>query len=147
MFAVEDVMVSNLVTVRASATAKEAAKMMAYHRFGSLIVVPEGSDSMRVDDLGIITERDILTKVVAADRPTDVKVWEIMTKPLLTIDAKGSLSEASDMMNERHIRRLLVVRDGVVVGILSLRDVNKGLRFSAARGILHPREHDYFRHD
>ena len=146
MYSVEEIMAAPVVTINASATVREAALTMAKHHFGSLIVVPDGSSSMRVEDLGIVTERDILLKVVAQDKPTTLKVAEIMTKPLFSVEASDDVSSAADLMFERKIRRVPVTRDGIVVGIVSLRDANKMLRFSSAKGIMRHREEKYFRH-
>jgi len=147
MYAIEDIMVTNVVTISSFATVREAAKAMAAHRFGSLIVVPEGLNTMNASELGIITERDILVKIVAADRSHDVPVSDVMSKPLFHVDVASPLIEAADLMTAKNIRRVAVTRDGSVVGILSLRDITRRLRFSSAKGLLCERERDYFRRD
>jgi len=143
---VEEIMSSPIVTLRASATVSEAAKLMAKHNIGSLVIVPDGISSMKADELAIVTERDILRKVVAMDKSPAIPLSEVMSKPLVTVCYDCSAREAADLMNKHNIRRLLVAKDGVVVGIVSLRDINRRLRFGLARELLESKRDHYFRH-
>ena len=73
--------------------------------------------------VGVITERDVIKRVVAPERSAhEVKVGDIMSSPVITVSMKTSISEAVSIMRGRHIRHLVVVDDaGNVVGMLALR--------------------------
>jgi CBS domain-containing protein len=103
--------------VAAEVTVTAAAIAMVERKVGAAAVEKEG----RV--VGIITERDLLKKIVAARRdPAATSVSEIMSSPALTIGVKTTVADAAAMMRKHHIRHLLVLDDNEkLVGILALR--------------------------
>jgi CBS domain-containing protein len=116
---VKDVMTSPVITVNESSTADEAARLMRDNEIGCVIV--STNDGRPV---GIITERDLVIRVVAENiQPSAVKAKEIMSTPLITIDADKTISEAAKEMSRRNIRRLAVMYKGQLVGILSSKDI------------------------
>jgi len=98
----------------------EAAKLMDEHSIGSIIVVDENKKAK-----GIITERDIITKIIAKDKdPSNVKVDSIMSTPLRVVTPDTTLEEASTSMRENRIKRLPVVNEQKeLIGILSEGDI------------------------
>ena len=120
--AVEDVMAKEVVTVNAEYSVKYAAKMMSYFGISSLLVL-NGND---ID--GILTERDVLTRIVAKGINAEkVQVQEIMTRPVMVVRPTTPLIDAVKMMLERKIKKLPVVEKisnrSKLIGILSLTDV------------------------
>jgi len=116
---VKEVMNRNVKTVRPEDTVKDSAKIMNEHHIGSLVVV-SGTGEV----VGILTERDILRDVVATGKSADeVKVSEIMTPNILTITPDKTLEEAADMMTENKIKKLPVVYEGRLVGIVTATDL------------------------
>ena len=116
---VRDAMTANPRMVRREATVREAAKLMAEHDVGALPVVD--SDQILV---GIITDRDIALRVVAADRdPRLTQVDDIATTSVSPAYPDEPLSEAVDQMVYRQVRRLPVTEDDRVVGMLAQADV------------------------
>ena len=116
---VKEIMNRNVKTVRPEDTVKYAAQIMNENRIGSLVVV-SGTGEV----IGIITERDILTDVVATGRSADeVKVSEIMTKNIITITPDKTLEEAGDIMTKNKIKKLPVVEAGRLVGIVTASDL------------------------
>ena len=116
---VKEVMNRNVKTVRPEDTVKDAAKIMNEHRIGSLVVV-SGTGEV----VGILTERDILTDVVATGKSADeVKVSDIMTPNIVTITPDKTLEEAADIMTENKIKKLPVVYEGRLVGIITATDL------------------------
>lgn len=108
-----------LVTARPDETVHDAARRMAEHSCGSVLVM--GTDGALA---GIFTERDLLVRVVAPGRdPAVTPVAEVMTREPETIDAEASVREAVRRMDEGAFRHLPVVEDGRVVGVLSARDI------------------------
>ncbi len=85
---------------------------------GSIVITSEGKPA------GIITERDIALKVLLKDRrASEVKAKEIMAFPLVTIEAETSVDEACKLAARKRIKRLPVVDKGMLVGIVSIRDL------------------------
>ena len=107
-----------IVSVDLKAKAKDAARLMAEKRIGSLVANRDGLP------FGIITERDLMEKIVAqgAD-PTKVTVGEIMTAPLASIEASASLIDAARKMVEKRVKRLVVTERDKIIGIISQTDV------------------------
>lgn len=115
---VEDVMVKEVVTLDEKATAQDAAKIMNKFEIGCLIVVSRGKA------VGILTERDILKRLVAGAKDvTKTKIKEIMTSPLIVVDPKMDLEEAVKMMFQMKIKKLPVVGEKRLVGLVSLTDI------------------------
>ena len=112
------IMQKKFKTIDHGATAKEAAKRMTTQKVGSLLVEKQKKV------IGIVTERDIIRKVVAKGANlTKVTVERIMSKPLLTIESTRSLHDAQDMMADKGIRHLGVTYGGQLVGLISVRDL------------------------
>ncbi|MEM5844334.1 MAG: CBS domain-containing protein [Candidatus Aenigmatarchaeota archaeon] len=117
---VKDIMSRPAVTIEENKSAKVAGELMKKKRKGALIVVRKGKP------VGIITDSDLIRKVVAKNlKPSEVKVKDIMSKPLVTIGPEENIIEASRKMKRSNIKRLPVVENGKVVGVLSLTDIAK----------------------
>jgi len=115
---VEKLMSDKIFSIDAKKNVRQAAAEMAEKGTGSLLIAQEG------DFIGIITEVDIVRKVVGRGiNPAAVTVTEVMSSPVLTVDAGQSLIEANDLMEQKKIRHLGVTRDGGIVGMLSVRDL------------------------
>jgi CBS domain-containing protein len=115
---VVEVMSTTPVTISADATVAEASALIRDKHVGSLIVVEESRPT------GIVTERDIVTKVAAADRSSkSTSVREIMTSPLVAIHPHQEVAEAAKVMAARKIRRLPVIKEGKLVGMLTENDI------------------------
>src|SRR5262249_42313086 len=100
---------------------REAAELMAKYDVGSVLVTQSGRY------VGIVTERDLVTKVTQSARdPMSVRIQEVMSSPLITIDANEGLGDATALMASEKIRRLLAVdSDGNILGILTQRDLQE----------------------
>ncbi|MEM0126474.1 MAG: CBS domain-containing protein [Thermoplasmatales archaeon] len=134
---VSDVMSRNPISVLSSITVRDAAEMMRDKKVSSLLV-KEGEEYV-----GIVTERDIVTKVVALGLSSyDIKVNEIMSHPLVYVDYDSPLEIAAEIMWKRKIRRLPVKRGEKVIGILTENDIvriSPGL-IEITRGIMSDRD-------
>lgn len=115
---VRETMNKDVITAEPGSSVAEVAKLMSKYSVGSVVVV-EGEKPV-----GIITERDIAYSVAATDkRPSQVKVRDIMSSNLKTIEPDRSLIEASKIMGRSNIRRLPVIEKGRLVGIVSNKDI------------------------
>ncbi len=118
-FTVRDWMVDLIVYIDPDSTVAEALSLMRRRYIHSLIVQKTSSSP----EYGIITSTDISDKIVAQDRnPSQLKVREIMTAPLITVDQDATLQECSLLMKQHHIHHLPVVAGGNLVGMISATD-------------------------
>lgn len=119
---VRDLMSYPIAMVRPEDTVLTAVKMMAAEMKGSVLVA---RDCLLKECLGIVTTSQIFLRVFAAGRdPAQVTVSEIMTPgPLVSIDLDASTAEAAVLMREHNIRRLPVLKDGALVGIITSKDL------------------------
>src|SRR2546430_6500216 len=110
---VRDLMTGDPATVDSNATLGEVATLMKQQDCGSIPVVDEG----RL--VGIVTDRDIVIRAVAAGKdPKTLRVSEVMSADPITVRPDDDVKEAEKTMADRQIRRLPVVEDGALVGIL-----------------------------
>ena len=120
MYLVETIISKPVVTIDAQARVSDALDQMREKNIASLIVRPSNSD----DAYGILTKRDIVTKVVARDLdPRQLFIAEIMTKPVIKISPRASLRECSILMSKANVRRLPVFDGDRLVGIISDTDI------------------------
>jgi CBS domain-containing protein len=129
---VKDIATRKLIVVDENDSVYDAVVMMTAEDIGAIVVA-----SVR-EPVGILTERDLMKKVVLEERdPKNTKVGEVMSRPLITIRSDASFGEATQLMQERKIRRLLVEEDGKIVGIITQRDLERGTldSFSALTGL------------
>jgi CBS domain-containing protein len=116
---VKDVMSSPVVTLDEGATSNKVATLMDENGLGCLIVTNKTGKPV-----GIITERDLVIRVLAKNlKPDTVKAKEIMTSPLVTIEPEATISEAARRMSRLNIRRLGVLYKGNLVGVVSSKDI------------------------
>ncbi|RLB15410.1 MAG: hypothetical protein DRG82_11615 [Deltaproteobacteria bacterium] len=116
-YEVRNIMTEDLITVDADAPLMQAMKKMVEKNIGSVIV------SRGDRPVGIVTERDILKDFCVNPRSGESRIADIMSSPLITIDAGTSLGRAADLMAEKKIRRLLVTEDDMIKGIVTERDI------------------------
>ena len=114
---VRDIMTKNVICVDASVSAKQAAQMMEDTGVGSIIVTEKNTP------VGIITDRDFAIKVAAHAYPIDTPVKRIMSSPLYSITPGESVWMIADFMATRGIRKLPVIDDDKVVGIVTATDI------------------------
>ena len=112
-------MVEGVVTIDADATVMKAVKLMNENEIGCLIVMRRGRA------VGIITERDLMKRVIAKSKnPKKTQVREIMTKPLIAGQPDMDLEEATKLMFKMKIKKLPVVEsEGKLLGLITLTDV------------------------
>lgn len=120
-----------VATIAPGATVLEAAREMNLRRIGALVVVAsenEGSEGGEIRSshvVGIVTERDVMTRLVAAERdPRSTTVREVMTTPVVYCTRVTPVTEVRTLMRHRRIRHVPVVEEGTLCGLLSIGDVN-----------------------
>lgn len=117
---VKEAMKTNLAVVSPDISVFEAAKIMKKRKVGNVIIVKDKQA------IGILTESDILKKVVAEGKnPKEVLVKNVMSTPLLIIDPYVTLDDAMETMGKCNIRRLPVVENDELIGIITQRDISR----------------------
>jgi CBS domain-containing protein len=105
-------------TIDAKMNAADAAAKMRSEDVGALPVVREG------ELVGLVTDRDLVLRVLAERQdPTSVQVGDLATRSAITIGPDEKLSSARELMEQHQVRRLPVMKEGGLVGILSIGDV------------------------
>ena len=132
---VKEIMVRNVRTVDVKETVLDAVHIMDRFEIGCVIATEDQKP------VGILTERDILRRVVLRSKdPSEVHVREIMSKPLVKVGPNTNVKRAARMMVKRRIKKLVVVSSGRIVGILSLTDIVPLLELREAMGNVNPDE-------
>jgi signal-transduction protein with cAMP-binding, CBS, and nucleotidyltransferase domain len=120
---VADLMRTTLHTINGLASVQAAIEEMSRLGVSSLVIERRNSD----DEFGIVTVRDIAAKVVAASRSiARTSVYEVMTKPALTVSFDMNVKYAIRLLSRFGINRALVTRDDELVGLVTLRDMVVG---------------------
>jgi CBS domain-containing protein len=115
---VRDVMMTNPLSLDAGASIRQAAEVMRDNDIGDVLVVGDGS--LR----GIVTDRDIVIRALADGRQPDATpVGEVCSAELTVVDAQAEVDQAADLMGRHAVRRLPVVENNEIVGIVSLGDL------------------------
>lgn len=116
---VRDVMSSPVIAINEDAPANKAAELMNKHGLGCIMVTGQEGKP-----LGIITERDLVRRVLAKNiKPDSLRAKEVMTSPLITVEPSERISEAARRMSRLNIRRLGVMYKGQLVGVVSSKDI------------------------
>lgn len=116
---VRDIMSRPPITAKETDSVMVVSKLMVQRNIGCVIILDKvGKPS------GIITERDIVERVAASDLvPSNVRVLDIMSKPIVTVSPGISVNEAAKEMNHKKIRRLAITESGKLVGIVTMKDI------------------------
>jgi len=118
LWKVKDVMVTNVVTIDVGVNVRKAVERMNNHEIGCLVVLEKGNFA------GILTERDILKRVVVKARnPDKTLVGDIMSKPLTVVGPEASLEEALELMFEKRVKKLIVAKDKELVGLVTMTEI------------------------
>lgn len=122
---VKDLMNPSVVTIEPGSSAALAARLISRHNVGAL---PVCGEDRRLR--GVVTDRDIVLRCIAAEEdPAQTPVRDIMTRSCTTVSPQDDCREATRLMSLHQVRRLPVVENGRLVGVISLGDVARSGRF------------------
>ncbi|MEM3640892.1 MAG: CBS domain-containing protein [Candidatus Bathyarchaeia archaeon] len=118
MLSVRDVMVTDVIAVSPETVVKEAVRVMNEFDIGCVVVAEDGNV------VGILTERDVLKRVVEEGRnPENTRVSDVMSKPPVTVSPEASLETAIEIMFKFKVKKLPVVEEGKLVGLVTFTDL------------------------
>jgi CBS domain-containing protein len=109
----KEIMNPNVVSVGPNETLREISKLMHKQKIGSVVVIDNDKA------VGIITERDFATKVMIKPYFPDTKVSDVMSSPVIYVSSNQSVADIIDIMANREIRKVPVIDNGKIVGIVS----------------------------
>lgn len=118
---VRSVMFSPVITVLFNEPVKVAVRKMIEHQVGSVVVMSGGLP------IGIVTERDLLKTMVEGRDPGKILTSEVMSKPLITVDPDAPLTQVIALMKEKGIRRVPIVKENKLVGIVTEKEIIRNL--------------------
>ena len=122
---VSTIMSTKIVTTKTSETLRNALRKMVKQKIGSIVAVEDGKP------VGILTERDISIQVAKSQSLQGLTVKRIMSKPLITINPSTDISDAVEQMIRKDIRRLPVIEEGKLIGMVTERDILRWLLITA----------------
>jgi len=120
----KDVLEKSFLSLKASTSASEAARLMKSSHHGFVVVIDE-----KGKPIGIVTEWDYLSKVTGEGKDASrLTLEDLMTTNLVSVKAEESLDSVAQIMSEKGVRRLLVMQEGKVIGVVTARMVLGRLR-------------------
>ena len=114
---IADVMTKSVISVDVTLTVSETAKMMEDAKVGAVIIMEDNTP------VGIVTDRDFAIKIAAHAYQITTPIKQIMSSPLFSINSDETVRIAADLMHDRGIRKLPVIDDGKVIGIITSTDI------------------------
>lgn len=129
---VKKYMTKEVNTLDYDAKVTEAASLMAADKEyeGYVIILQKGKP------VGIVTERDLVNKVLVGGLdPAKTSVSDVMSTPLITVDPEDDLLKATQVMKEQNVRKLVVVRDDIIYGIITARLISQNVQDYVDRSI------------
>ena len=121
MITVESILMAkgpDVIVAAPDNTVEDAAKLMSQANVGSVIV----KDGNAV--AGVFTERDVLSRVIAKGRdPKVVSLVDVMSSPVRSCGLNDSAASCAEIFKQEHIRRLVVIEEGALIGVIGIRDV------------------------
>jgi CBS domain-containing protein len=128
--------IGKVFSVEPEASVADALIILAEHNIGALLVMNTSGDVA-----GILSERDIVRKVSAVSKSAEeTKVRQIMTEKVLYVEASESVEDCMAIMNDKGIRHLPVYENGILLGLISIRDVLRTV-ISEQQVFIHHLEH------
>lgn len=116
---VSGIMKTQVVSVDYSVSVRYAAKLMSDSGVGCVLVMENNLP------IGILTERDLVRKVIAKERPLSTMTKDVMSSPLVTIDPESTVWELAELMKVNKIHKIPVIKDNRLVGIATSTDITK----------------------
>jgi len=114
---VSNIMKNQVISIDSSMSAKDAAKMMSDSGVGCLVVIQENIP------VGILTERDFVTRIIFLTESSSIPVRKVMSSPLIAINPKETIRNLAELMKEKKIHKVPVIDGNKLVGIVTATDL------------------------
>lgn len=118
-FSVKDIMKNQVVTVNSTVSISDTAKIMDDANIGCVVVIENNIA------VGIVTERDFVKRVVSRGIPMTTPIKQIMSSPLIVVNPEENIWEVAELMKQRRIHKVPVVRQNLLVGMVTATDLTR----------------------
>ena len=118
-FSVKDIMKNQVVTVNSTVSVSDTAKIMDDANIGCVVVIENNIA------VGIVTERDFVKRVVSRGIPMTTPIKQIMSSPLIVVNPEENIWEVAELMKQRRIHKVPVVRQNLLVGMVTATDLTR----------------------
>lgn len=125
---IQNIMTDSVVTCTVQDNIYEAAVKMKQHDTGFIPIV----DGERL--IGVVTDRDLVIRAMAEKHPGSTSIRDVMTEEVISVGPEATIDETAELMADHQVRRLPVVQDGKLVGIVSLGDLAVHVHFADEAG-------------
>jgi CBS domain-containing protein len=125
---IQKIMTDSVVTCTAQDNIYEAAVKMKQHDTGFIPIV----DGERL--IGVVTDRDLVIRAMAEKHPGSTSIRDVMTEEVISVGPEATIDETAELMADHQVRRMPVVQDGKLVGIVSLGDLAVHVHFADEAG-------------
>ncbi|MDG0871329.1 CBS domain-containing protein [Paenibacillus thiaminolyticus] len=125
---IQNIMTDSVVTCTVQDNIYEAAVKMKQHDTGFIPIV----DGERL--IGVVTDRDLVIRAMAEKHPGSTSIRDVMTEEIISVGPEATIDETAELMADHQVRRLPVVQDGKLVGIVSLGDLAVHVHFADEAG-------------
>jgi CBS domain-containing protein len=115
---IEKLLDDSVLSINSSVPAYEAAKLMENSKAGAVVVLENQVP------VGLVTNRDLTIKIIAHSYPSDTPIRRIMSTPLISINPETEINDAAELMASKQIRKLPIISDDKVIGIVIASDVS-----------------------
>lgn len=127
---VKDIMTKSVISVDASVSVNEAAKIMEDTKVGAIVIMENNSP------IGIVTDRDFAIKVAAHAYPITTPIKKIMSSPLISISPDESIWMVADLMFTRGVRKIPIIDEDKIIGIVTATDIVNQLAISTEEDMI-----------
>ncbi|HUT05172.1 MAG TPA: CBS domain-containing protein [Nitrosopumilaceae archaeon] len=115
---IKEIIDNSILSVNSNVSALEAAKLMESSDIGAIIVLENQIP------VGMVTNKDLTVKIIAHSYPADTPIRRIMSTPLISINPKTDINTAAEIMSSKKIRKLPIINDDEVIGIVIASDIS-----------------------
>jgi len=115
---IKEIIDNSILSVNSNVSALEAAKLMESSDIGAIIVLENQIP------VGMVTNKDLTVKIIAHSYPADTPIRRIMSTPLISINPKTDINTAAEIMSSKKIRKLPIINDDDVIGIVIASDIS-----------------------
>ena len=114
---VKDIMNKRVLKIDSDLTVQDASKMMKDANVGSILVMKDNTA------IGILTEKDIVRRIVSEGKPTSTPIKEVMSSPVIAISPNDTVKTLANLMRLRGVHKVAVTQERLVVGIVTISDL------------------------
>lgn len=135
---IKDVMSKPVISLDRKRNIEELSRLMDAERISCVLVTKKDKKHKPIDDLGVVTESDIIRRVVSKGiSPKTTLLEDVMTTPIIHVPLDTPSHEVNNLMKKANIRRVFISKANKVIGVITQRDLLKNIRYDTAKRLVH----------